>query len=286
MLKNEELASRIQNGEKGLSLILWQNVERILYKKATVYYLANTDLCASHGVELNDLKSVCYLAFLDAVKSYKQERELTFTSYLDYPFQNVVNSLLGLRTSRQQNEPLNHAASLDKPIETADGDSSTLLDFIADETSIDFLEDVDRDSEAAFIRQIVAELQEPYRTVIQEYFFNGKSLQEISELLGVTPERVRQYKYKALRILRQNGQLRRMYKEQKTHEYMLQIMRWEHSPERFELVQQLNKMKLSYGYKQAELCAARERWIKMQEPEEQETEGYNRRRAALLSICP
>lgn len=276
-MTNETLAALIQEGNEELHPVLWQKVNKLLYSKAATFYNSHSETCARCGVELSDIRQECYAVYLAMVKAHDPKRGLMFTSYLDYPFQNAVNSLLGLRTSRQQNDPLNHAASLDKPIETADGDSCTLMDMVQDDTSTDFLEDVDRDSEAAFIRQIVAELQEPYRTVIQQYFFHGDSLQEISEQLGVTPERVRQYKYKALRILRQNGQLRRMYKEQCLHDAWLFASKWEHSPERFALVQQLRESNLSYGYQQAELHAARQKWE--QENEVQETDPYKDLRA-------
>lgn len=264
-MTNEDLAKLIQEGNEELHPVLWQKVNKLLYAKAAAFYNSHTETCDRCGVELSDLRQECYAVYLEAVKAYKPELDTKFLSYVDYPFKNAVNSLLGLRTERGKHEPLNHAASLDKPIESFDGDSCTLMDTVQDEGSTDFLEDIDRDSEAAFIRQIVAGMNEPYRTVIQEYFFQGKSLEEIGEPMGVSLERVRQIKYTALRTLRQNRQLRQIYEEQKHHDNWLQIMRWENSPERFALVRQLKESSLSYGYQQAALYEARMKWIRTQE---------------------
>ncbi len=264
-MTNEELARLIRAGNEELHPVLWQKVNKLLYAKAAAFYNNHTDTCARCGVELSDIRQECYAVYLEAVKAYKPELDTKFISYVEYPFKNAVNALLGLRTERQKNEPLNNCKSLDKPIEIADGDACTLLDIVQDEGSTDFLEDVDRDSEAAFIRQIVAEMKEPYRTVIRLHFFEERTLQVIGQELGVSIERARQYKYKALRKLRQNGQLRQIYTEQKRHDNWLQVMQWEHSPERFALVQQLRERDLSYGCYQAELYAARERWIRTQE---------------------
>lgn len=267
-MTNEELAILAQNGHKASRLALWDSIQGLFYKKAAVYYLSNAELCTSHGVELDDLRQISYMAFLDAVKAYDPESGFLFSTFINYPFQNAVNSLLGLRTERQANEPLNRAASLDKPIETADGDSSTLMDMIPDTASMDFLEELDRDSEAWFIRKVVDELKEPFQSVIRLHFFEGRTLQEIGEEMGVTAERVRQLKYKALRKLRQNKQLRQMYRNAKTHDIMTWASRWEYSPECYALVQHLRKKELSYGYRQAAMYAARERWIRMQEQQE------------------
>lgn len=261
MMTNEQLAIESQKGNKAARLALWDKMRGLFHKKAALYYIANTDLCISHGVELEDLRQVCYFAFLDAVKGFNAESGYLFSTFINFPFKKAVNALLGLRTEHEKNEPLNNCRSLDKPLENTDGDASTLLDFVQDEKSVDFLEDIDRDSEAAFIRQIVEELGEPYKTVIQEHFFHEKSLQEISDEMNVDLARIQQYKAKSLQLLRQNRQLRRIYTEQKHHDNWLQVMRWENSPERFALVRQLKEKGLSYGYQQAELYAARERWI-------------------------
>ncbi len=268
-MTNEDLARLIQEGNEELHPVLWQKVQNLLYTKAAVFYRSHTETCMRCGVELSDIRQECYSVYLAMVKAYDPERGLLFTSYLEYPFRNAVNSLLGFRTERGKHEPLNRTASLDKPIEAADGDSCTLMDMIPDTESMDFLEDVDRDSEAVFIRQVVEDLKEPYRTVIRLHFFEGRTLQEIgTELGGVTAERVRQLKYKALRKLRQNGQLRQMYAEQMNHDRWAFASRWEYSPERYALIRQLQQRDLSYGRYQAEMYAARQKWIRMQETEE------------------
>lgn len=264
MQTNEQLATLAQRGEKDALAMLWKKTNALLYQKASVYFRSHTETCIRCGVELADLKQECYGAFLEAVKAYQPNQETKFLSYVNFPFQNAVNALLGLRTERGRNEPLNHAASLDKPLETDEGDGGTLHDILPDAASVCFLDALDRDAEAAFIRQVVAELPEPYRVVIQAYFFEGRTLGEIGEGLGMTAERVRQIKSRALQALRKHKQLRQLYNEHKQHNNWLQAARWEYSPEHFALIQRLQERELSYGYRQAALFAAREAWEKAQ----------------------
>lgn len=276
-MTNEDLARLIQEGNEELHPVLWQKVNKLLYVKAATFYNSHTEACARCGVELSDIRQECYAVYLAMLKAYDTERGLTFTAYLDYPFQNAVNALLGLRTERGRQEPLNHAASLDKPIETADGDSCTLMDMVQDDTSTDFLERMEDIDEAACVRQAVDDLPEPLRMVIRRYYLENRPLHEIGKEMDVSIERVRQYKAKGLRELRKNKRLQSMYKEQCLHETWLCAARWEHSPEHFDLVQRLRERGLSYGYKQAELYAARQKWE--QENAEPDADPYRELRA-------
>lgn len=276
-MTNEDLARLIQEGNEELSPVLWQKVYPLLYSKAGSFYNAHRATCDRCGVELSDLRQECYAVYLEAVRAYKPELDTKFVSYVEYPFKNAVNALLGLRTERGRREPLNHAASLDKPIESSDGDSCTLMDLVQDDTSTDFLERMEDIDEAACVRQAVDDLPEPLRMVIRLYYLENRPLHEIGEEMGVSIERVRQYKAKGLRELRKNKRLQSMYKEQCLHDAWACASRWEHSPEHFDLVQRLRERGLSYGYKQAELYAARQKWE--QENAEPDADPYRELRA-------
>ena len=252
-MTNELLAEYIQQGDNDeLIPILWEKVRNLLYMKSERFYKLHQASCDSSGVEVWDIKQACYGAFLEAVRAYKPGSK--FNSYLNFPFKNAVRELLGIRSTRQ--EPLNNCSSLDKEIESSDGDSCSILDLIADDTALDFVEDVDRSSEAETVRQIVDTLSEPYRSVIKTYFFEGISLTAIGEKLNISPERVRQIKYKALRILRANKQLRQLYTEQKKHYDWLRLARFRYSPEYFEICKRAEERNLSYGQWQADLYSA------------------------------
>ena len=98
-MTNELLAEYIQQGGNDeLIPILWGNVEKILYIKSEQVYRLHKESCSRRGVELWDIRQASYMAFLDAIKAYKPETGNKFTSYLNYPFKNAVNELLGLQS--------------------------------------------------------------------------------------------------------------------------------------------------------------------------------------------
>lgn len=256
-MTNELLAEYIQQGGNDeLIPILWEKVRNLLYMKSESFYRLHKTSCDSSGVEVWDIKQACYSAFLEAVRAYKPGSK--FNSYLNFPFKNAVRELLGIRSTRQ--EPLNNCSSLDKEIESSDGDSCSMLDLIADDTALDFVEDVDRSSEAERVRQIVDTLSEPYKGVIKARYFEALTLQATAEKLSISRERVRQHEAKALRILRANKQLRQLYTEQKKHYDWLRLARFQYSPEYFDIIKRADECNLSYGQRQAELYTAQISW--------------------------
>lgn len=245
MPTNEELAAAIQDGQRELIPVLWDRVQKLLYAKSTAFYYMHTDTCIRCGAEPEDLKQECFAAFLQALAVFDRGRGLKFITYTAYPLKNAFNALLGLRSERGKHEPLNHAVSLDAPIDADDSDSCRLLDLIEDEASADFVKQIDNDDEAAFIRRIVDTLPEPDKCVIRALYFEGLTLQATAEKLAMSLSAVRNAEQRALKQLRKNPELRRMYREQMRHEAWVRFSRFEHSPEYFDqcgrMREQVNK---------------------------------------------
>lgn len=220
-MTNEQLATFICQGESDeLIPILWDKVKKLLYMKAESFYKLHTMSCKSHGVELWDIKQVAYLAFLEALKGYKPQAEMKFVSFIAFPFKTKCSELLGLRTTRTQNEPLNNSSRLEAPAATdSDGGELTLLEIIADNSSLDFIEDMERAAVGDTVRGVVASLSSPLREIIEAHYFSGQSLAEIGESLSLSTERVRQYKNKALRELRGSKILIDLYNDYMQHHY-------------------------------------------------------------------
>ena len=55
-MTNEELALKIQNGERNLIPTLWEQVERFIYLKSENWYWQHEETCIRCGVALDDLK--------------------------------------------------------------------------------------------------------------------------------------------------------------------------------------------------------------------------------------
>ena len=112
VMTNEELALKIQNGERNLIPTLWEQVERFIYLKSENWYWQHEETCIRCGLALDDLKQVSYFAFLDAIRYYTSADSYKFLTYLVFPLRNRFNEACGIRTKAQAQRPLNRCKSL------------------------------------------------------------------------------------------------------------------------------------------------------------------------------
>lgn len=256
-MTNEQLAKFIKEGDsEDLKPVLWERVKKLLYAKAAAEYNRRKNYCDKCGIELWDIKQACYEVYLKALEGYKPDKPALFNTYLSYPLLNVINDMLGTRNGRENNKPLDNCSSLDKTIEVSD-DNLTLGDTIADEYAELAFEDVEINCDRRIVREEVAGLEEPYRSVIIRYFFESMTLGQIGELMNVSRERVRQIEAKALRKLRKNDRLLLLYRENRENTHIKQLSsRYWASPEYFEVISYIKRAEqrgefISYGKRQA-----------------------------------
>lgn len=217
-MTNEQLASFIQQDNSELIPILWERVKNLCFMICGKYFAKYAERFSTCGVELCDLRQECYSAFLLAVKSYKADSELQFTSFLEYPIRNTAAELLGIRnTDRTNHKPLDNAVSLDKPIEAADNDNLTLSDIIPDAESAEpfeqVLQEISDDHTRKILLKSLGKLTEQERDIILGVFFREKSMKELAEQYKVSTERIRQIKAKAIRRLRGMPEMNILEKE-------------------------------------------------------------------------
>lgn len=202
-MTNEELAILIKDGRIDLIPTLWEQVERFTNAKAKDYFNLHPLTCASAGVTLEDLQQEAYFALLDAVRYYDPEAGHTFLTYMRYPLQNAFNALCGRRTQKSKQAPLNHSKSLYTPIGEED---ITLADTLEDEGAAADL----RQAEAAIYNsQLHNALEECLSTLppIQEAavrcrYYEGLTIAETGEKIGLSRTQSRNREYEGLRALR------------------------------------------------------------------------------------
>ncbi len=211
-MSNEELAAEIQAGALERIGELWDNVERLVKWKAKRIMTALELRGCSCGLEFDDLVNSGYLAMVVAVDSYKPESG-AFSSWFMYYLKAAFAEATGYRTKAGQNEPLNTAISLDRPL-TDEANSGTFGDLVPDANAPAALEAVE---EREFQRQLhetleaaLAELPRQSAEVLRLRHYQGLTLTDIGNIRGTTAEQVRQVENKALRKLREPGIARRL----------------------------------------------------------------------------
>lgn len=241
-MDNEKLADMIhQGGADELIPVLWEKVRKLLYFKSEQYYKLNKNFCDSRGIDSWDIKQESYNAFLKALKAFDISKGYKFTTYLKMPFKNAVNDLLG-RSKQLKNEPLNNCQSLNKPVGLPDGSETEFGELIPDDNSLDFVKRLETLSEYETIHQIVEQLPEPCKSVINQYYFQGKTFTAIADERSLSRERIRQIHLRALKILRSNSTLREIYGYYERHYNWTAIQTLQNRPEYFELCHKLKEI--------------------------------------------
>ena len=182
-MTNEELALKIQSGCDEYIPELWEQVAAFVEWRAKKYL-------AEYPPHYQDLKEDLinegYFAMLEAAKGYDREKG-TFLTYLSYHLKTCFRSVIfSGRGKRREADPLNHAISLDVPIE--DADDLTLADMIIDDEAeayyrhiedIDFWESVNR-----FLYEAIDHIKdEKGRTIVRYMYENGGTKKEAAEKL-------------------------------------------------------------------------------------------------------
>ena len=115
-MSNEELAIAIQQGEEGRTLELWEQVNGLVKRKAMQIMTALQLSGNPRGVEFDDLYQTGYLAMVAAVETYSPERG-AFSTWFMFHLKTAFAEATGYRTKNGRCEPLNTAASLDRPVQ-------------------------------------------------------------------------------------------------------------------------------------------------------------------------
>ena len=208
-LSNEQLFDMIKDGNEDFKPILWERVKNLAYMLSSQFYRRNRDLCRSRGLEEWDIKQFSYLAYASLFESYNTEKKYGYTTALGYALSRQLREALGKGA-----DTLNRIASSLDEIIGDEEDGRTVADLIADEDSSVPFEQIEDSSERESISRTLHEaietLNEQEQGVINGRYFREKTLEELSQEMNISGERIRQVEVRALRNLRKPKILRRL----------------------------------------------------------------------------
>lgn len=205
---NEEIVKAIQDGRKEEIMTLWDQVRRFAFKEALKRYHKTVGFDGAKGfggVEVDDLMQSAFLAMLEAAQTYDAGAGGKFITWFSFYLRKAFNEVQGYRTARKANDPLNSAKSFDRPVFTTDeGDEITLADLTADPR--DCFEEVEEriynDELHAALDAEIETLSSRQADAIRLHYWQGKTLKEAGEIMGISPAAVHVYKKEALINLR------------------------------------------------------------------------------------
>lgn len=199
-MTNEELALQAQHGDKGAELQLWEQIKRLVYKKA----LRRLPFDGStNRFEFNDFVQSGYIAMIEAVKDFNSESGFTFTTYLSNHLKTAFACVQGIRTSRR--DALLQAISIDAPQGSEDNDFSLSDTLVAPDAETSFQDMLDRmEKERIFntVMECVDKLDPEQSETIKIIYLQGYSVLKAASIKQMPVEQVQSLKEKALRRLR------------------------------------------------------------------------------------
>lgn len=198
MTTNEELARRIQQGERDLILQLWEQVRRYAHDRAYKWFRATN---GRGGQTVQDLEQEAFLALLEALEGW-DEKAGPFLPWYSLRLKATFTAATAQRTQRDRKDPLQDCLSLDAPLTDREGNPFTLEDTIPDQRAEDDLNAVEERDRQEAIRRVLDSLQAEQRRVILLRYYHDMTREQTAQRLHLTRSRAATIEAKALRLLR------------------------------------------------------------------------------------
>lgn len=184
MINDYELVYLAQDMDEEYRKILFLKYYDVInYKVNRVYYL----IC-NKGVSIDDVMQEAYLAFIEAIKSYNQDNDAVFATFLNVCIDRKLNSLI-TKCNRKKCVILNDAISYDK-------DDSLLLNSIS--SSLDPLVMLVNEEEYFYRYNSIFDMLSFFEGFVFELIVNYFSINEISDILSCEKREV----YNSIRRIR------------------------------------------------------------------------------------
>ena len=197
-MTNEELARRIQQGERDLLLQLWEQVQRYAHDRAYKWFRATN---GRGGQTVQDLEQEAFLALLEALEGWSEEAG-PFLPWYSLRLKAAFTAATAQRTQRDRKDPLQDCLSLDAPLTDREGNPFTLEDTIPDQRAEDDLNTVEERDQKAAIRRVLDSLRVEQRRVILLRYYHDMTREQTAQRLHLTRTRAAAIEAKALRLLR------------------------------------------------------------------------------------
>lgn len=172
---DEELVARARDGDDRAIDLLLHRYRHYARAKARSYFLA--------GADKEDIVQEGMIGLFKAVRDYQEEKNTAFRAFAELCITRQI--ITAIKTaSRQKHIPLNSYVSLNKPAAGETDDDRTLADSLSAHGGLDPAELVISAEEIDNIRSSMTRLLSVLETEVLHLYMDGKSYQEIADMLG------------------------------------------------------------------------------------------------------
>lgn len=205
-MTNEELAVEIQQGNTKRLPELWSGVEGLVRWKAG-------KLCTILGdntrIEFDELYDAGYIALIKAVRTYNPKKA-AFSTHFMFFIRSAFAEVTGYRSSKQRNDPLRNAMSLNTPLQddsdcTFEETIPADVDVAKEATAKVWKQDLHKELEA-----ILSGLEVIQAEVIRKHYYENASFDEIARDMKLHVNDVKRINSAAMSRLRNPANLNRL----------------------------------------------------------------------------
>lgn len=172
---DEILARRARDGDDMSLEFLLERYRHYARAKARSYFLA--------GADREDIVQEGMIGLFKAVRDFDAKHNTAFRAFAELCITRQIITAIKTAT-RQKHKPLNSYVSLNKPLTDGDGGERSLGESLIGHTVADPADLVISAEEIANIRASVDQLLSELETEVLQLYMDGKSYQEIADMLG------------------------------------------------------------------------------------------------------
>ena len=165
-ISDEELISRLRDGENGIADYLMEKYKGLVRQKARAMYLI--------GGDTDDLSQEGMIGLFKAVRDYQPDREASFVTFARMCIDRQLYSAIQ-NSNRQKHMPLNCYVSLSQE----DEETSVLDQWVENPESIVIGQESMRDLQKKIFNSL-----SPMENKVLSYFLDGKTYVQIGEIMG------------------------------------------------------------------------------------------------------
>ena len=174
-LDDEALVERARYGDEYAIETLLTRYRHYARAKARSYFLA--------GADKEDIVQEGMIGLFKAIRDFQGEKNTAFRAFAELCITRQIITAIKTAT-RQKHMPLNSYVSLNKPTSQEDSDQRSLGDTLVATTISDPVEIVISAEEVAGIRSSMTRILSSLETEVLRLYMDGKSYQQIADMLG------------------------------------------------------------------------------------------------------
>jgi RNA polymerase sporulation-specific sigma factor len=172
---DESLVELAHSGDDGAIDVLLTRYRHYARAKARSYFLA--------GADKEDIVQEGMIGLYKAIRDFEPEHNTAFRAFAELCITRQIITAIKTAT-RQKHQPLNSYVSLNRPVAGAEDDDRSLADSIETGDVADPAELVISAEEVRTIKAQMGEVLSPFEVEVLEYYIDGRSYQQIADMLG------------------------------------------------------------------------------------------------------